>query len=243
MEVDYNAGTILLFDKPYTWTSFDLVNSIRYSLKIFTGNKKLKVGHAGTLDPLASGLLIVCTGKKTKEIDQLQGLEKEYTGTFVLGATTPSFDLESGIDQTYETKHITKELLDKACQRFTGTFQQTPPRFSAIKIDGKRAYEYARENLEVEIKSKEINISTFELTRIALPEVDFRVVCSKGTYIRALARDFGEALNSGAYMSALRRTRIGPYIVENALDVHAFKVSHQKKTASSFANEAAATTE
>jgi tRNA pseudouridine55 synthase len=243
MELDYNAGAILVFDKPYTWTSFDLVNSIRYSLKIFTGNKKLKVGHAGTLDPLASGLLLVCTGKKTKEIDQLQGLEKEYTGTFVLGATTPSFDLESAIDQTYPIQHITTELLTGACQKFTGTIQQFPPKFSAIKIDGKRAYEYARENLDVEIKSKEITISAFELTRIALPEVDFRVVCSKGTYIRALARDFGEALGSGAYMSALRRTRIGPYIVENALDVHAFKVSHQKKTATSFAIETAVPTE
>lgn len=229
MELDYNAGAILLFDKPYTWTSFDLVNSIRYSLKIFTGNKKLKVGHAGTLDPLASGLLIVCTGKKTKEIDQLQGLEKEYTGTFVLGATTPSFDLESAIDQTFPIQHITNELLTEACKKFTGTFQQFPPKFSAIKIDGKRAYEYARENLAVEIKSKEITISAFELTRIALPEVDFRVVCSKGTYIRALARDFGEALGSGAYMSALRRTRIGHFSVEQALDVHTFKVEHQKK--------------
>ena len=228
MGVDYAAGTVLLFDKPLGWTSFDLVNSIRHSLKNYTGIKKLKVGHAGTLDPLASGLLIICTGRKTKEIDLLQAFEKEYTGTFVLGATTPSFDLESQVDQTYETAHITPELLDAACRKFTGTFQQTPPVFSAIKIDGKRAYEYARENLEVEIKSKEVNISVFELTRIALPEVDFKVVCSKGTYIRALARDFGLALGSGAYMSALRRTRIGEFKVEDAQDVNVFKQEIKK---------------
>ncbi len=213
---DFKAGEVLLIDKPLEWTSFDIVNSIRVNIKRHLGIKKLKVGHAGTLDPLASGLLIICTGKMTKQIDQIQAKEKEYTGTFQIGVTTPSFDKETEVDKEYPIDHINEELLHNTLKQFLGEIDQTPPIFSAIKIDGKRAYEYAREKKDVEIKSKKIEIKEFELTRIDLPEVDFRVVCSKGTYIRSLARDFGSALESGAYLTALRRTRIGAYNIEEA---------------------------
>jgi tRNA pseudouridine55 synthase len=184
-----------------------------------------KIGHAGTLDPLATGLLIVCTGKQTKNIEKYQAQEKEYTGTFYIGATTPCYDLEKEIDAHYPTDHITDDLIRETTKQFTGKIQQTPPLYSAIKIDGKRAYDIARAGQTAEIKSKEIEITIFEITRIALPEVDFRVVCSKGTYIRSLARDFGLALNSGAHLTALCRTRIGDYKLSDAMSIEEFENS------------------
>ncbi|MEO8762143.1 MAG: tRNA pseudouridine(55) synthase TruB [Bacteroidia bacterium] len=210
-------GDILLVDKPYHMTSFEVVNKIKIAIKK-TFPEKIKVGHAGTLDPLATGLLIICTGKKTKIIEQIQALEKEYTGTFLMGATTPCFDKEQEIDSTFPTEHITEDLINHTVKKFTGKQMQTPPVFSAVKVDGKRAYDLAREGVEeIKVNPKEIDIKLFEITRIALPEIDFKVVCSKGTYIRSLARDFGLALNSGAYITALRRTRTGEYNVNNAI--------------------------
>ncbi|MEI6823401.1 MAG: tRNA pseudouridine(55) synthase TruB [Bacteroidota bacterium] len=217
----------MLFDKPYEWTSFDLVNNVRYFIRNKLDYPKLKIGHAGTLDPLATGLLILCTGKYTKKIDDYQAQEKEYTGTFTIGATTPSYDMEKEVDKTYDYSHVTEELIKAAAKKFTGTFQQTPPIFSAVKIKGKRAYDYARNNEEVVIKSKEITISEFEITKINLPEVNFRIVCTKGTYIRALARDFGETLNCGSYLSTLCRTRIGEFKLEDAFEVETFKKMFQ----------------
>lgn len=227
---DYISGAVLLFDKPYGWTSFDVVNSVRYAIQKKLKIKGLKVGHAGTLDPLASGLLIVCTGKETKNIETYQALEKEYTGTFFLGATTLTCDLESEPGDFRDISEISPEQINKVAHSFLGVQQQVPPIFSAIKVDGKRAYEYARNNHEVNITPKTITIDAFEITRIELPEVDFRVVCSKGTYIRALARDFGEKLGCGAYLKALRRKRIGHYRVEDALDVIAFKENMKAPT-------------
>jgi len=202
---------ILLIDKPEGWTSFQAVKRLKYALKA------RKIGHAGTLDPLATGLLIICQGKKTKEIESIQSMPKEYTGIFVLGETTPSFDLETAVDQTYPINHITDELLDETVKSFIGEQQQTPPLFSAVKVNGKRAYDIARSGGTAELKSKIINISEFEIKRIDNNKISFRVVCSKGTYIRSLARDFGEKLNSGAYLTNLRRTKIGNYSVEDAL--------------------------
>lgn len=196
---------------------------MKWALKRKFNLKKIKVGHAGTLDPLATGLLIICTGRATKKINELQGQEKEYTGTFTLGATTPSYDLETDVDQTFPTEHIDEELLETARQQFLGTIQQTPPVFSALKKDGKRLYEYAREGKVVEIKTREITITSFEITRVALPEIDFRVRCSKGTYIRSLAHEYGLALGSGAYLSALRRTKIGDFNVDNAVEPEEFR--------------------
>lgn len=219
---NFPEGEILLFDKPYDWTSFDVVGKVRNYIRKYLGVKAIKVGHAGTLDPLATGLLIVCTGKATRRIDELQGGEKEYTGTFVLGATTPSFDLEKEVDALWPHAHITEPMIREAAAAMTGPQMQIPPVFSAVKVDGKRAYDYARDNQEVTIAAKPIVIAAFEITRIAMPEVDFRIRCSKGTYIRAIARDFGLALSSGAYMSALRRTRSGEFRVEEALDPEAF---------------------
>jgi tRNA pseudouridine55 synthase len=221
-EEEFKAGQILLFDKPLEWTSFQLVNKVRWLIKRNFRIKKIKVGHAGTLDPLASGLLILCTGKSTKLIESLQGQEKEYTGTFTLGATTPSFDMETEVDETFPTEHLTSEGILEATKAFLGDIQQRPPVFSALKKDGKRLYEYARSGEEVEIPTRTVNISEFEITKIELPKVHFRVVCSKGTYIRSLAFDFGSQLNTGAYLSSLRRTRIGEYKVENALTVDSF---------------------
>ena len=215
----FAQGYIQLIDKPYTWTSFQVVNKLKYILKNDYGLKKVKIGHAGTLDPLATGLLIICIGKATKQIEALQSGEKEYTGTFVLGATTPCFDLEKAIDATYPTEHITEEMLRTVAQSFVGEIEQVPPTFSAVKINGRRAFDYARNNEEIEIKAKKITISEFELTRIAMPEVDFRIVCGKGTYIRSIARDFGATLDSGAHLKALRRTRIGDYRVEDAQQI------------------------
>ncbi len=220
---NFPEGEVLLINKPYQWTSFNAVNSIRYLLKHHTGIKRIKVGHAGTLDPLATGLLIVCTGKFTKKIESFQGLEKEYTGSFTLGKTTPSFDLETEPDKTYPTEHITKKLIREATKEFLGEIEQTPPVYSAIKIDGKRAYQYARKNEEVKIKSKIVTISEFEITKIEMPEIYFRVVCSKGTYIRSLANDFGLKLKSGAHLSSLKRTRIGQFKLEESMEPDALK--------------------
>lgn len=202
---------IILVDKPHGWTSFQAVKKVKY------GIKAKKIGHAGTLDPLATGLLILCTGKMTKQIESIQLQSKEYTGTFVLGATTPSIDLETEINQTYPVEHITLEKIEACKQSFIGEINQVPPLFSAIKINGQRAYDIARKGGEAEIKSRVVHIYDFKITRIELPEVDFLVSCSKGTYIRSLARDFGEKLNSGAYLTNLRRTAIGDYRVEDAL--------------------------
>ena len=209
---------MLLINKPLTWTSFDVVGKIRNTLKPL----KLKVGHAGTLDPLATGLLILCTGKLTKKIDEFQAQEKEYTGTFTLGATTPSYDLETEINAKFPTEHITEALIYETLPHFIGEIDQKPPVFSAIKKDGKRLYESARAGIEVEIKTRKVMVSEFEITRIALPEIDFRIVCSKGTYIRSIAYDFGLALQSGGHLTALRRTKIGNYSVENATEPEAF---------------------
>ena len=219
---DFKNGQILLFDKPLEWTSFQVVNKVRWLIRKNCGIKKIKVGHAGTLDPLATGLLIICTGKFTKKIQELQGQEKEYTGTFTLGATTPSYDLETEIDNTFPTDHLSAEKLQQATEQFKGDIEQFPPVFSALKKDGKRLYEYARKGEEVKINSRMVNISSFELTNIELPEVDFKVSCSKGTYIRSLAHDFGKAVKSGAHLSALRRTKIGDFNVENAFTIDTF---------------------
>lgn len=221
-EEDFKSGKILLFDKPLEWTSFQLVNKVRWLIRKHFNIKKIKVGHAGTLDPLATGLLIICTGKATKQIENLQGQEKEYTGTFTLGATTPSYDLETEIDEKFPIDHLSEKEIREATKNFIGDIQQLPPVFSALKKDGKRLYEYARRGEEVKISARKVNISEFEITAIDLPNVDFRVVCSKGTYIRSLAHDFGKALNSGAHLSALRRTRIGNYTVKDALTVDSF---------------------
>jgi tRNA pseudouridine55 synthase len=215
-------GEILLIDKPYKWTSFDVVGSIRGLLKHLLGHK-IKIGHAGTLDPLATGLLMVCTGKATKRIEEFKDYDKEYTGTFVLGATTPSYDLEKEVNKLFSYEHITPELILEAAKTLSGDQMQIPPIFSAIKVDGKRAYESARKEKELVLEARPIQIPVFEITRIQLPDVDFRIVCSKGTYIRAIARDFGEALQSGAYLGALKRTRVGPYKIEDAVSVEQMK--------------------
>ena len=201
-----------------TWSSFQAVNKFKYILKRqYDLPKKFKIGHAGTLDPLATGLLIVCTGKFTKRITEIQGQAKEYTGTITVGATTPSYDLETEVDKTFPTEHITAELIQETVKQFIGEIDQKPPIFSAIKKDGKRLYEHAREGSEVEIAFRKTTIHEFKITKFDLPQIEFRVVCSKGTYIRSLAYDFGKALNSGAYLSVLRRTKIGDYSVENGI--------------------------
>ena len=213
---------VLYFDKPLGWTSFNLVNRVRGVLSRHLGVKKLKVGHAGTLDPLATGVMILCTGKNTKLIESFQYQTKEYVATIKLGATTPSFDLETEIDAEYPTEHITEELVKETLAKFIGEIQQIPPTYSAIKINGKRAYEYARKGDEVELKPKTLVIDEIELLEYKMPEIVVRVVCSKGTYIRALARDIGEALQSGGHLTALRRTRIGDIRVENCLQYDDF---------------------
>ncbi|AZQ43296.1 tRNA pseudouridine(55) synthase TruB [Nonlabens ponticola] len=219
----YSLGNVLLFDKPLNWTSFQVVNKVRWMIKQRYGLKKIKVGHAGTLDPLATGLLIICTGKETKNIVNYQAQEKEYTGTITLGATTPSYDLETEVDQRFSTDHLTKELLEKTTVQFTGDIEQRPPIFSAIKQDGKRLYELAREGKTIEIPTRKVNVSSFELFRINLPEVDFKIKCSKGTYIRSMAHDYGAALNSGGHLTALRRTKIGNYDVSEAMSIEQFE--------------------
>lgn len=220
---DYQEGKVLLIDKPLEWTSFQVVNKVRWLIRKQFQLKKIKVGHAGTLDPLASGLLILCTGKFTKKIDTYQAQEKEYTGTFTLGATTPSYDLETEIDQTFDLSEITSEQIREAAKQFVGDIEQQPPVFSALKQDGKRLYEFARSGQEVEIPIRKIHIAAFEITSIDLPKVAFRVVCSKGTYIRSLAHDFGKALHNGAHLSALRRTRIGEFLVADAISISEFE--------------------
>lgn len=217
--MDFQTGEILYFDKPLGWTSFDLVNKVRYKISRFLDVKKIKVGHAGTLDPLATGVMIICTGKATKQIESFQYQTKEYVATLKLGETTPSFDLETKVDQTFETKHITKELVEETLQKFIGSIEQIPPAFSACKINGERAYELARKGEEVELKSKLLVIDNIELLDFNMPEIKIRVVCSKGTYIRALARDIGEALNSGAHLTGLIRTRIGEIMLNNCLKI------------------------
>jgi len=222
---DYKNGQVLLIDKPLKWTSFQVVNKLRWEIKQRFKIKNIKVGHAGTLDPLASGLLILCTGKFTKKIDEYQGQIKEYTGEITLGATTPSFDLETVINQSFPIDHISEDLIRQTTQQFIGEIDQVPPIFSALKKDGKRLYELARAGETTEIKSRKINISEFEIIKIELPKIEFRVVCSKGTYIRSLANDFGAALNSGGHLTALRRTKIGNFNVDNGMKIDEFIVS------------------
>lgn len=217
--MNFQEGEILLIDKPYTWTSFDVVNKIRWNIKRKLGVKKIKVGHAGTLDPLATGLLILCTGKKTKEIELIQAEEKTYTGTILLGKTTPSYDLETEFIQNFPTEHITSDLLENVRKSFIGEQMQIPPIFSAKQIDGKRAYESARVGKEIILKANPICISNFIIDKTRFPEIDFEIVCSKGTYIRSIAYDFGEKLNSGGTLIALRRTNSGNFSIKNALSV------------------------
>lgn len=219
---DFLEGKLLLIDKPIGWSSFQAVNSLKWNIRKKFGLKKFKIGHAGTLDPLASGLLLICTGKFTKTINELQAQEKEYTGDITLGATTPSYDLETEVNEHFPIDHITEEMTQKAALDFIGDIEQIPPMFSALKKDGKRLYEYAREGKEVEIKKRTISITQFEITNIAMPVIQFRVVCSKGTYIRSLAHDFGKALHSGAHLSALKRTKIGDYNVNNSVTPEEF---------------------
>ncbi|SFH38424.1 tRNA pseudouridine(55) synthase TruB [Pedobacter insulae] len=214
-DFNFAAGELLLINKPYKWTSFDVVGKIRNSLKPL----KLKVGHAGTLDPLATGLLIICTGKLTKQIDTFQAQEKEYTGTMILGATTPSFDMETAIDKEFPFVHLTDEQIRLATSTFKGEIEQYPPAHSAVKVNGERLYVKARLGEEVELRKRQVTVTEFDITRIALPEVDFRIVCSKGTYIRSLVSDFGKILNNGAYLSKLTRTRSGDFLLTNAFEV------------------------
>ncbi len=216
--MNFAEGEVLLVNKPLRWTSFDVVNKLRYTISKKVG-QRLKVGHAGTLDPLATGLLIICTGKMTKRIDEFAGMKKEYTGTFFIGATTPTYDSEMETDAIFPTEHINGLTLENMRKKFVGSIEQMPPVFSAIKIDGTAAYIKARKGKEVEMKARSVEIKEFELTRIELPEVDFRVECSKGTYIRSLAFDFGKALNSGAYLKTLCRTKIGEFDVKNSMTV------------------------
>lgn len=222
-------GQTLLIDKPLGWTSFQAVNKLKHSLiRDFKLPKKFKIGHAGTLDPLASGLLIICTGKFTKRITDIQAQAKEYTGTITVGATTPSYDLETEVDAAFPTEHITSELIQETVKQFLGEIDQKPPVFSAIKKEGKRLYEYARAGVEIEITARKTSIYEFEITKINLPEIDFRIKCSKGTYIRSLAFDFGKALYSGGYLSSLCRTKIGEFKLENAISPEEFinRITH-----------------
>jgi len=217
--MDFQAGEVLFIDKPVDWTSFDVVNKIRFMLKRHLGIKKIKVGHAGTLDPLATGLVIVCTGKFTKKINEYQGMTKEYIANVRFGATTPTYDLESEPDKTFPFEHITKEKLLAALDKFSGEIDQVPPAYSAIKIKGRKAYELARRGDKIELKSRKVTIYEMELLEFNLPDAVVRVRCSKGTYIRSLAHDIGKALDSGAHLTGLRRTKIGDFSVEDAMDV------------------------
>lgn len=221
--MNFKKGEVLFFNKPLGWTSFKLVGSVRYVMSRKINEKKLKVGHAGTLDPLATGVMIVCTGKATKRIEEFQYHTKEYIATIMLGATTPSYDLEHEIDATYPTEHITKELVEEKLKLFIGEIQQVPPAFSACKVDGARAYDLARKGQNVELKPKLLVIDEIELLECNLPEIKIRVVCSKGTYIRALARDIGEALHSGGHLTGLIRTRVGEVTLEHCLDPECFR--------------------
>jgi tRNA pseudouridine55 synthase len=220
---NFEEGEVLLLDKPQDWTSFDVVNKVRFLLKHHCGIPKIKVGHAGTLDPLATGLLILCTGKMTKRINDLLLLDKEYTGTITLGATTPSYDLETDIDKTYPIHHVTEDAIEGARLHFTGLIHQVPPAYSAKKIRGKRAYTYARQKLDVSLKPKDVTIHEFKILGIDLPDISFKVHCTKGTYIRSLAHDFGHYLKCGAHLSGLRRTRIGDYDIADAINIEQFE--------------------
>lgn len=217
--IDPKEGSILLIDKPLRWTSFDVINKLNYEIRKLTGEKKIKIGHAGTLDPLATGLLIVCIGKYTKKISEFQNFDKYYIGTFLLGAITDSYDLEHPPKDFRSIEFVTSDKILEACKQFIGNILQTPPIYSAVKIQGKSAFEYARQNKDIELKAKEISIYSFQITRFALPEIDFEIKCSKGTYIRSIARDLGNTLGCGAYLKALRRTQIGDFSVEDALDI------------------------
>jgi tRNA pseudouridine55 synthase len=217
--IDFQEGFTMLVDKPYKWTSFDAVNKLRWNIKQKLGVKKIKVGHAGTLDPLATGLLVICTGKNTKLIESFTADEKSYTGTFLVGKTTPSYDLETAFDATFTTGHITAELLEKVSRAFVGVQAQVPPLFSAKQVDGQRAYDIARAGKTIELKPNQVEIIEFQITQNRFPEIDFFIKCSKGTYIRSIARDFGLALDSGATMIALRRTASGPFKIEDAKTV------------------------
>lgn len=219
---DFKNGQVLLIDKPLNWTSFQVVNKLRWAIRRRFGIKKIKVGHAGTLDPLATGLLVICTGKKTKTIVELQAQTKEYTGTIRLGATTPSFDLETEVDRSWPTGHVTEEKIREAARKLTGLIEQAPPVYSAVKQDGVRLYEKARKGQQVEVKKRRIEVHSFEITRIDMPDVDFRISCSKGTYIRSLAHDFGRVLDSGAHLVALCRTKSGDFSLEKAESIEEF---------------------
>ena len=225
--MNFIEGEILYFNKPLHWTSFDLVSKIRYKISRSLRIKKIKVGHAGTLDPLATGVMIICTGKATKQIEEFQYQSKEYIATLKLGATTPSFDLETEIDETFETGHITRPMVEKVLQQFTGSIEQVPPAFSACKIEGNRAYQLARKGIEVELKPKLLIIDEMELLAFHENTLTIRVVCSKGTYIRALARDIGKALHSGAHLTALQRTRIGDITLDKCLSVDEFCTNNE----------------
>lgn len=220
--MDFIEGEVLYFNKPSRWTSFDLVNKTRYTLSHHLGVRKIKVGHAGTLDPLATGVMIVCTGKATKRIDSFMHQDKEYVATLKLGATTPSYDAESEEDASYPTSHITRELVEQTLQTFLGEIQQTPPAFSAVRVNGKRAYELARKEKEVEMPMRTVRIDAIELLEFSLPEIKIRVSCSKGTYIRSLARDIGTALGAGAYLTALERTKVGDVSLSDCMTIEQF---------------------
>lgn len=221
--MDFVSGEIIPINKPYTWTSFQIVNKVRYHLSRKYGIKRFKVGHAGTLDPLATGVLLLCTGKATKRIEELQNHTKEYVAEITLGATTPSYDLEHPVNATFPYEHITKEMVEETLKSFIGTIAQRPPLFSACKVDGKRAYDLARGGSDIQLAPKQIRIDEIELLDYDLPRIKIRVVCGKGTYIRSLARDIGEALNSGGHLSDLQRTRIGNYRIENCITPEAFQ--------------------
>ena len=220
--MDFVAGEVIAINKPYTWTSFQIVNKVRYQLSRVYGIKRFKVGHAGTLDPLATGVLLLCTGKATKRIEELQTQTKEYEAEIMLGATTPSFDMEHPVNATSPYEHITREMTEEVLKQFTGNIAQRPPLFSACKVDGKRAYDLARGGSDMELAPKQIRIDEIELLNFELPKIRIRVVCGKGTYIRSLARDIGEALGSGAYLTALARTRIGEYKLEECINIESF---------------------
>lgn len=230
---DFETGEVLLINKDIDWTSFDVVNTLKVFLRYEFGLRKIKIGHAGTLDPRATGLVIVCTGKKTKSIDSYQAQEKEYTGTFTLGVTTPSWDSETEPDQHFPVEHITSQLIHQATLQFTGVIMQTPPVYSALMVDGRRAYTFARNNEEVKMKERQVEVFEFEITNIEMPLVFFRVRCSKGTYIRSLAHDFGKAVGSGAFLSSLCRTSIGEFKLDDALTISEFKDFYRKSEISS----------
>jgi len=220
---NYLNGQLILIDKPLNWTSFQVVNKLRWLIRQRYKLKKIKVGHAGTLDPLATGLLIICTGKFTKKINEYQAQHKEYTGTITLGATTPSYDLETKVDESFDISNITDKMIEAARQQFIGDIEQKPPVFSALKKEGKRLYEYARKGESIDIPFRKVHISVFEITQIALPNINFKVCCSKGTYIRSLANDFGKVLENGAHLSSLRRTGIGDFSVNDSISIETFE--------------------